>query len=91
MLDYGAELNSEEEFSFADRDDVFFSGKVGIGINRFDGFVTPEKITFAPRISLWKPFFFIVEGNIDVEAKVELNIDANVGLGANFKLPKVEK
>ena len=30
--------------------------------------------------------FFIVEGNIDVEAKVELNIDANVGLGANFKL-----
>jgi len=91
LLDYGAELNSEEEFSFADRDDVFFSGKVGIGINRFDGFVTPEKITFAPRISLWKPFFFIVEGNIDVEAKVELNIDANVGLGANFKLPKVEK
>lgn len=80
LLEIGAEIDPVEAFSKAGRDDAY-NTNLGIGINRFDGWVYPQNMTFEPRISLYKPFFFIAEGDINIKAEVELNVDACVGIG----------
>ncbi len=82
-------LNINELLKDAKRDDL---GKMefGIGINRYDGVIHPKRCKFTPTISMQRYKFYTIEGFLDIDMQIELNMDCSVGLEAGpSKLKKI--